>query len=84
VERPNTNLYGVNVPGLKVRGYNLNRDYDENGNRKPDAVAFEVKFVDYAAMLVYLNKATCTDPDGLAALKTYIELLRKEYTRTGD
>lgn len=85
IQRPDTDLYVVNVPDLKVRGYNLKRDYDDSGNRKPDAVAFEVKFKDEAEMLVYLNKATCTNPQGLAHLKAYIEELRKEFgSRSGD
>jgi hypothetical protein len=78
VERPNTDIYGVNVPDLSVRGYNLKKDYDDDGNRKPDAKPFVVKFPSELEMLQYLNKSTCTNPDGLANLKAYLVLLRKQ------
>lgn len=37
VERPDTFAWGVNGAVPQLEGYNIKRDYDNNGVRKPDA-----------------------------------------------
>jgi len=75
VPRPDTDILTVNAPGSHLRGYNLKRDYDDEGNRKPDAKP-TIKPV---SGLADLNKMTCTDPKGLENLITYGKNLREEY-----
>jgi hypothetical protein len=79
VQLPNTDVCIVNAPNSNRKCYNLSRDYDQNGELKPSAVP------QYRAnaQIEDLNKATLLDSptgfeDGLAALKTYIQELKKE------
>lgn len=73
VPRPNTDLCGVNAAKHERRCYNLRDDYDENGNRKPDAKP-KIK---PARDVQDLDRNICTDPDGFAELKAYIKKLRE-------
>ena len=75
VERPDTNLYVVNAPGGYAKGYNMKRDYDANGQLKPDAKAIKIK----AEEIYDLNKFICTDPTGFANLKAYVQKMREAY-----
>lgn len=84
VERPDTDVCVANVPALHERCYNLKKDYDDQGNRRPDAKPKTIVYKDEAAMLAGLNKKTCVDPDGLANLKAYIDELRRQNGRKGD
>lgn len=77
IERPDTNILGVNEPGLQLYGYNLKKDYDNTGKRKATAKPTIVQFQSRDEMAVGLNKYMCTDPDGFARLKAYIQKVRK-------
>ncbi len=75
IPRPDTYLGVVNAPAGHVKGYNLRSDYDADGNLKPGAKA-EFR----PAKSVYdVNKYICTDPDGFAELKAYIQKIRDAY-----
>lgn len=77
IKLPNATVSGVNVPALKLRGYNLSTDYDPNtGRRKPTAVPREVQFKSGPEMLNGMNKMICTDPAGYAELIRYINQIK--------
>ncbi len=75
IQRPDTNIYGVNAPGYRLEGYNMKKDYDNDGNRKPDAK----KTIKLVSGLSDINKWICTDPEGYENLLTYGKNLREEY-----
>jgi hypothetical protein len=74
VERPDTDMCVVNVPGEYLYCYNLKRDYTDEGVRKKEALPT------YRPLKVLndVNKYTCTDPQGMGNLKVYIKELKKE------
>lgn len=82
VERPDTDMCVVNVPGEHAKCYNLKRDYNDDGSRNPSAIP-TYRPIDRTKKLSLddLNKNTCVDPDGLANLKSYIRELRDAYER---
>jgi len=57
-----------------MKCYNLLRDYDDNGLRKPDALPEFRDLVD----LESVNKYICTDPDGFVNLKAWINQIKDE------
>lgn len=73
IKRPNTDICVVNEPGGYQICYNLYRDYNSNGQRKPDAKPFYKP----AKTVSDLNKNICTDPQGFANLLIYISQLRE-------
>jgi hypothetical protein len=80
VPKPKAYVCVVNAPAQNRKCYNLETDYDENGNRKPEAKAIYRSNV----TIDDLNKAMVIDSatgfeDGLAELKAYIKLLREAY-----
>jgi hypothetical protein len=75
VPRPDTDILGINADLSHLRGYNLKRDYDDDGNRKPDAKPI----VRPISGLADINKYMCTDPKGYEHLITYGKNLREEY-----
>ncbi len=77
VPRPDTNIGVVNNELHKIGGYNLLKDYDDNGNLNPNATPW-TRPVNSAADL---DKNICTDPDGWANLKAYIRMLREQVAR---
>lgn len=77
IPRPNTDLCIVNAPAHEMRCYNMEKDYDNKGNRKLDAEP-QTKFIDG---LGNLDKHLCLDPDSTANLKAY---LRKISYRVKD
>jgi hypothetical protein len=79
IARPNAYVYGVNVPGLSTRGYNLKSDYNDQMELKKSAKPRVVEYKNEAEMLIGLNKQICTDPDSFAAIKAYIKKVRKAY-----
>lgn len=70
--RPNSNLCFINAPKSHCRGFNLLRDYDENGDRLPDAVPF----VKPITSLDDLNKGAWMDVDSYVELVVYLRELR--------
>jgi len=76
VPRPNTNICLNNVPKLEQECYNLQADYDSDGNLKPDAHPLIIVYPSAEAMLLALNKGFSTDPQGWANLKAYLRDLR--------
>jgi hypothetical protein len=75
VQRPDTNLYVVNAAFHQARGYNLRADYDQDGNLLSTARAKVIP----ANQVQDLNKFICTDPDGFANLKAYVQQIRAAY-----
>lgn len=80
IRRPDTDVMIINAPGNKRCGYNLLRDYGDDGRLLPNAKMF----CRPNASVKDLNKAMVVDSptgfeDGLARLKAYIKLLREEY-----
>jgi hypothetical protein len=73
-DRPDTDVLIVNAPGGYLRGYNLKRDYDKDGNRNPDAKPI----IKPASSLNDINKYACTDPKGLENLTVSVRILREE------
>lgn len=87
IERPNVDLLVVNAPKKYARGYNFKTDYNDSGDRLPDA---KPKF--YPAEKVEdLNKWFCVNmrdekgeqqpADALKLMTAYIKKLREEYER---
>lgn len=79
---PDADACIVNAPAKNRKCYNFSRDYDENGQLKPDAKPIYRS----NANIADLNKAFLIDhpngfPTGLANLKAYIKTLREEYER---
>ncbi len=74
VPKPDTDICGVNSEANHKLCYNLKKDYDNNGNRKPDA---KPKVVEIQS-LHDLNKNICTDPDGFENLLAYIKEMREK------
>lgn len=73
-ERPNTNLYQINVAGsqAEARGYNMHDDYDSDGALKSSAKPKTVEL----ESLKSLRGWYCTDQQGLKNLKVYLGELR--------
>lgn len=82
IQRPDVDLMIVNAPGNKRCGYNMLRDYDQDGRLKPDAKMF----CRPNSSVRDLNKATVLDseagfPEALARMKAYVKTLREEYEK---
>lgn len=73
IKRPDTDLCGVNAPKGEQRCYNILRDYENSGVRKPGAIPT----IKPAKTVMDLNKNICTDPQGFQNLLIYIEQLRE-------
>lgn len=75
VPRPNTDICIANAPANHLICYNLKKDYDNDGNRNPNAKP------SYKPLTTVedINKFACTDPDGLAELKIYLQDLRERF-----
>ena len=73
-ERPDTNVFVVNVPAMHLKGYNLKRDYNENGDLKPGAKAMIIPI----SSLQDLNKKVVTDANGYANLMSSYRTLRQD------
>lgn len=74
VQRPDTDLCGVNGGRGYLRCFNLLRDYDDNGNRRADATPTTRPI----SKITDLNGYTCTDADGLANLKAFVAEMREQ------
>lgn len=74
VPRPDTDVGVVNAEFHQIKGYNLLRDYDDNGNLNPSSKPW----IKPAVTVDDLNKNVCTDPQGWGNLKAYIRMLRDE------
>lgn len=72
IPRPDSDLCVVNAPGQYQICYNLKRDYDSKGRRKPDAKPFFKP----AHTIEDLNKNISMDPDSFARLKAYVNKLK--------
>lgn len=74
IQKPDSNIYGVNAKSHELRGYNIKTDYDDNGDRKPDAKPkiYELKSLDQ------LHGWFCTDPVSLQRIKVLIDDVRDE------
>jgi hypothetical protein len=79
VERPDTDLCVVNAPAGHQKCYNLKRDYNNDGKRRKDAAP---KFKP-AKSIDDLNKSICTDADGFANLKAFVNELRAASSNQG-
>lgn len=66
ISNPDSNLYIVQAPDKKIRGYNLKRDYDSDGNRKPDAKPIEY----HVERIEQLDKWACSDPVSFERMQT--------------
>lgn len=75
VPRPDTDICIANAPEKHLKCYNLKKDYDNNGERDPNAKPTYKPF----AQIEDVNKFALTDPDGLANLKIYLQDLRARY-----
>lgn len=73
VQRPDAMIWGVNGPKKHLKGYNLRNDFDNDGNRKPDA---QPQFKSLTG-LPDLNAYVCFDPPGIEEIKRYIGELRQ-------
>lgn len=71
-DRPDSNLCFVNAPLEHCKGWNLSRDYDDDGNRKPDAKPFYRP----AKTVQDLNKNACMDEESYVNLVIYLRELR--------
>lgn len=85
VDRPNADAKWINKPALKLVGYNLKTDYDQYGNRLPEAKPKEQVFGSCDEMLQALNVSVCFDPKGQKEVKRslnesqeYISLLKEK------
>ena len=78
VQRPDTDLCVVNAGAGHLKCYNMKKDFDDQGNRKPDAAATfkPAKTVDD------LNKFVCTDLQGFENLKIYLNELKAAAQRS--
>lgn len=79
IPRPDTYDCIANAPAENMKCYNMQKDYDENGNLNSGAVPtyFPLKTIND------VNKSLVIPFDGdghdIANLKSYIEEMRKEY-----
>lgn len=78
IAKPNANVYGVNFPAMQMQGYNLSSDYDNNGN-----LTAHGGFTQTVTLkdLSTINGWICTDPPGIAAIKTTLSQWR-DYVNT--
>ncbi len=74
IPKPHSDLCVANAPNQTRKCYWTDKDYDNNGNLLPTAVA------NYQPMTSIndVNKWTMTDPDSWANLKAYLKDLEQE------
>lgn len=72
VPRPDTDLCTANAPAKHWKCYNLLKDYDDRGQRNPEAKATFKPLNSISDA----NKMTGTDPKGFGNLKAYINKLK--------
>lgn len=79
VERPDSYVCGVNVVAdpAYLLCFNLKKDYDDDGNLKPDAQPLKIILKD----LTGLKGFTCTDAVGLKNIKTFVADMRDEINK---
>jgi hypothetical protein len=77
IPRPDTDLCVVNVGGGHQKCYNLKKDYDDEGNRDPSAKPTYKP----VTKIEDLDKLICTDADGFASLKAYINSVKEEFKK---
>lgn len=67
IKRPDSNILIINAAALHLKGYNILKDYDSNGNLLADAVPI----IYPVTSLKDINGWACTDPQkGLPNIKT--------------
>lgn len=76
-ERPDAKASWINKPGLKLVTYNMKTDYDEYGNRLPEAKPVVTQFATCEAMLTALNVSVCFDPLSQRELKRSLDQTQK-------
>lgn len=87
IQRPPVDFLIVNAPKKYARGYNFKTDYNDNGDRLPNAVPK----IYPAEKIEDLNKWFCVNmrddkgvqqpADALKLMTAYIKKLREEYER---
>lgn len=83
LDRPDANATWINASGLKTESYNLLKDYDNDGNRLPDAKPTVAKYATAQEMLRQMNVWVCFDVASQKEIKAkldeanqYIKLLK--------
>lgn len=77
--RPNTYVSGLNGPDMWLEGYNLLRDYDADGNLKPDAKKNYYPFIsvkDLNAALVIMPPGKIPGDEGTKGLLRWLKELK--------
>jgi hypothetical protein len=75
IKRPDADLCVVNAPGKKLTCYNLEKDYNDDGQIKPGIQPHFKPATDLDA----LNKHVAMSAADFAKFKAYIKKLREEY-----
>lgn len=77
-KRPDAYLNIVNSPALHLKGYNIKKDYDENGNIKKSAQARYISARSASEFLEILNKGVWISNGDWAKIKVSLAEAKAE------
>ena len=77
IERPDAVSTYISATTLKTTSYNIKKDYDDQGNRKPDAKPVVRRFKSAEELLLSLNVAVCFDVPSQKELHRFLDENRK-------
>lgn len=72
VKRPDALVCGVNAKGMKLRCYNIKTDFNDDGTRKADAQAKEIKI----SSIQDLNAGIYFSPKDFEKIKVWLADMR--------
>lgn len=75
VERPDGYVYGFNHPAMKLRGYNIKKDFNSDGTRKKNSVPKEVKLNSCSEINGYIMQS----PQDWEKTLVWIRQMREAY-----
>jgi hypothetical protein len=72
IQRPDALVCGVNAKGMKLRCYNIKRDFNDDGTRKPNVQPSEIKI----QSIHDLNGGIYFSPSDFEKLKVWLGDMR--------
>lgn len=77
IERPDSNLCGINAVGLRLHCYNLKKDFNNKGQRLKNAKPLVVQFKTEKEMLDFMNKGFMMDVTSFERTNVFVKEVRE-------